>query len=120
MAANLQQILGFGKSLVKPFTIIPNSLSLALRRSVHGSVYEKNPEDLVQSTVVPDHVIHPLQPDQYWAPHPQTGVFGPAKDHNPASGGESGFHASASEDSVLEQKAFFRPLEDLDKPEVHP
>ncbi|XP_019243070.1 PREDICTED: uncharacterized protein LOC109223277, partial [Nicotiana attenuata] len=50
--------------------------------------------------------------DKYWAPHPQTGVFGPATDH-------SGFKttpASATVDSVLEHKAFFRPLEDLDKP----
>lgn len=84
---------------------------------MHVSVYDKNPEDHVHPSVVPDDVIPP-QPEKYWAPHPQTGVFGPATDHKPASGGERGLHASASADldSVLEQKAFFRPLEDLDKP----
>ncbi|KAG8390494.1 hypothetical protein BUALT_Bualt01G0089200 [Buddleja alternifolia] len=84
------------------------------RRGVHGSIYDKNPEEHSHSTVVPDHVIPP-QPVQYWGPHPQTGVFGPATDHKAASGGDCALHASAG-DSVLEQKTFFRPLEDLDKP----
>lgn len=73
------------------------------------SVYDKNPEEQVR---VPDDVIPgDPRPEHYWSPHPQTGVFGPAKDHKPA---ERGLHVKA--DSVLEQKAFFRPLEDLDKP----
>lgn len=76
------------------------------------SVYDKNPEEHVRPAVVPDDVIS-VQSENFWGPHPQTGVFGPAKDHKPSSGGERGLHASAS---VLEQKAFFRPLEDLEKP----
>ncbi|XP_059624984.1 late embryogenesis abundant protein At5g17165-like [Cornus florida] len=95
------------------------SPSLTLRRSVHVSVYDKNPDDHVRPTVVPDHVIH-SQSDKYWAPHPQTGVFGPTAEHNLAAGG--GFRslpANGGEDSVLEQKAFFRSLEDLEKP-PHP
>ncbi|KAK4370720.1 hypothetical protein RND71_010195 [Anisodus tanguticus] len=86
------------------------------RRAVHASVYDKNPEEYVQAFVVPDEVIK-AQSDKYWAPHPQTGVFGPATDHS--IGKECGFSirpASGSVDSVLEQKAFFRPLEDLEKP----
>ncbi|KAI3471295.1 hypothetical protein Pfo_027958 [Paulownia fortunei] len=119
MAANLQSrgLASFGKRLVgqirsRDSVVIP---SLSLRRAVHVSVYDKNPEEHVHPTVVPDDVIPP-QPEQYWAPHPQTGVFGPATDHKPASSGDLGLRVNASADSVLEQKAFFRPLENLDKP----
>ncbi|CAN4099179.1 unnamed protein product [Withania somnifera] len=90
---------------------------LSARRAVHASVYEKNPEDYVQPFVVPDEVMM-AQSDKYWTPHPHTGVFGPDTDHHIANR-ERGFcirPASASVDSVLEQKAFFRPLEDLEKP----
>lgn len=86
---------------------------------MHVSVYEKNPEEHFHPNVVPDDVILP-QSDKYWSPHPQTGVFGPSTDHKLVSAGEHGMHVSASAaDSVLEQKAFFRPLEDLDKPVQH-
>ncbi|KAI3457886.1 hypothetical protein Pfo_014549 [Paulownia fortunei] len=122
MAANLQSrgLASLGKRIVgqirsRDSVAIP-PLSL---RSVHVSAYDKNPEENVHPTVVPDHVIPP-QPEEYWAPHPQTGVFGPATNDNPGPGGGSGVHASAGADSVLEQKAFFRPLEDLDKPPVQP
>lgn len=88
------------------------------RRPVHNSVYDKNPEDHAVPTVVPDEVIQPHS-DEYWAPHPKTGVFGPAT--------QLGFHSSPThttadpqQDSVLEQKAFFRPLEDLEKPPPQP
>lgn len=80
---------------------------------MHVSVYDRNPEEqLVQPSIVPDYVIPP-QPDHYWTPDPHTGVFGPAKYRIPALGSDLGI---AMEDSVLEQKTFFRPLEDLDKP----
>ncbi|CAI9772063.1 unnamed protein product [Fraxinus pennsylvanica] len=72
MAANLQR-LGLAKRFLP---------SLCLRRGVHVSVYDKNIEEHVHSTVVPDYLILP-QSDKYWAPHPQTGVFGPATDHKP-------------------------------------
>lgn len=81
------------------------------------SAYDKNPEENINPTIVPDHVMPP-QPDQYWAPHPKTGVFGPARDDSPGSGGPAG--VQSSDGSVLEQKAFFRPMEDLDKPPVQP
>lgn len=84
------------------------------RRSVHVSVYDKNPEEQSRPSLVPDHVIS-AQPEHYWSPHPQTGVFGPAKDHKP----DRGFHVSVAAESVLEQKAFFRPLENLEKPIHH-
>ncbi|XP_057774107.1 late embryogenesis abundant protein At5g17165-like [Salvia miltiorrhiza] len=115
MAANLQgsRLASFGKRLVggQIRSVIP---SLSIRRSVHVSVYDKNPEEHIRATLVPDDVIPP-QPEHYWSPHPQTGVFGPAKDHR----AERGLHVRAAADSVLEQKAFFRPLEDLDKPIHH-
>lgn len=83
-------------------------------------MYDKNPDEHIRPSVVPDEVIQP-ESDKYWAPHPKTGVFGPATDHNSAAGG--GLHASPAnggEDSVLEQKAWFRPtsIEDLERP--HP
>ncbi|XP_022891137.1 late embryogenesis abundant protein At5g17165-like isoform X2 [Olea europaea var. sylvestris] len=87
-------------------------------RGVHVSVYSKNVEENVveenaQAAAVPDDVISPLS-DEYWEPHPETGVFGPATDNDKsAMGGEP---LSANGDSVLEKKAFFRPLEDLDVP----
>ncbi|KAK6936566.1 hypothetical protein RJ641_033596 [Dillenia turbinata] len=91
-------------------------------RGVHYSVYDKNPEDNVRPAVVPDYVIQ-SQSDTYWAPHPQTGVFGPAEERgfrsappngdNPNGNGDSG-------ESVLELKAWFRPLEDVDKPPAQP
>ncbi|KAK4433204.1 Late embryogenesis abundant protein [Sesamum alatum] len=112
MAANNLQsrgLVSLGKRLVGQIRSPP------LLRSVHVSAYDKNPEDNINPTVVPDHVIPP-QVEEYWAPHPKTGVFGPATDDKP------GVHASASAspDSVLEEKAFFRPLEDLDKPPFQP
>lgn len=70
--------------------------------------------------MVPDHVIQ-SDSEKYWAPHPQTGVFGPPGEQNPAAA--IGFHTSAESangDSVLEQKAFFRPLEDLDFEKTSP
>lgn len=81
------------------------------------SVYDKNPEEHVQDSFVPDELIE-AQSEKYWAPHPQTGVFGPAS--TDTAGGERGFHSSpataATAESILEQKTFFRPLEDLEKP----
>lgn len=112
--------MGFGKRFlnqVRTGTIADPSHSppsLPIRRGVHVSMYDKNVDEQVRPTVVPDEVIEP-QSDKYWAPHPQTGVFGPDTGNNPAPGGESSA-VNGGEESVLEQKAFFRPLEDLEKP----
>ncbi|KAH6813632.1 hypothetical protein C2S51_022650 [Perilla frutescens var. frutescens] len=123
MAANLQGTRGLanlGKRLAGQIRSRDSAaFSQLSSRSVHGSAYDKNPEENVSATVVPDHVMPP-QPDEYWAPHPKTGVFGPATDDTPGSGRDPGVQASAEGGSVLEQKAFFRPLEDLDKPPVQP
>ena len=95
------------------------------RRATYCSLYEKNPDDQIHSSVVPDDVIKP-QSDNYWAPHPQTGVFGPATDSNTAAGGDRSFYSAsatnAGAESVLEEKAWFRPtsLEDLEKPHHQP
>ncbi|XP_058206365.1 late embryogenesis abundant protein At5g17165-like [Rhododendron vialii] len=126
MAANSQcrGLVGIGKRFVNQIRAgtSPDPIHspfLALRRAVHVSVYDKNFDDQVRPSIVPDDVIQPGS-DKYWSPHPQTGVFGPAAEHSQVAGGERSFHLSAAanggEDSVLEQKAFFRPLEDLEKP----
>ncbi|KAL3651227.1 hypothetical protein CASFOL_004229 [Castilleja foliolosa] len=84
-------------------------------RAVHVSVYDKDPDEHVRGTVVPDDLIQPL-PEIYWAPHPETGVFSPTSNHKIASGGKK---SNAGPNSSLEQIAFFRPLEDLDKTVQH-
>lgn len=86
---------------------------------MHTSVYDKNPEDHTP-TVVPDHLIPP-QPETYWTPHPQTGIFGPSAKHTSTTAGDRGFYSSTvdgGEGSVLEEKAWFRHtgVEDLEKP----
>ncbi|EOA31723.1 hypothetical protein CARUB_v10014932mg [Capsella rubella] len=81
-------------------------------RSGHSSAYDKNVEDELHASAVPDEVIKP-DSDQYWSPHPQTGVFGPSTaDHSSASEG-----AARQDSAVLEETAWFRPtsLEDSDK-----
>lgn len=81
-------------------------------------MYDKNVDDQVRPSVVPDDVIQP-ESDKYWAPHPQTGVFGPAE----LDGSAGGDHPPSMppppppNGSVLEQKAWFRPLEDVEKPQ---
>ncbi|XP_055825718.1 late embryogenesis abundant protein At5g17165 [Solanum dulcamara] len=124
MAANLQSrgLVSLGKRVINQISYASvrataNSPSLSGRRGVQTSVYDKNPEDHVRDSVVPDEVLE-AQSEKYWAPHPQTGVFGPVA--TDTSGGECGLHSSpaaaAAAESILEQKTFFRPLEDLDKP----
>lgn len=99
-----------------PTRSAPTLSAPALRRSLHTSVYDKNVEDNICPAVVPD--ITQPEPDKFWAPNPNNGVFGPAAEHNSASG----IHASTANggiESVLEVKTFFRSLEDLEKPQ-HP
>ncbi|CAM8988709.1 unnamed protein product [Rhodiola kirilowii] len=90
------------------------AFSAEFRRNTHESVYEKNVEDQLNPTIVPDDVIKP-ESDKYWAPNPNTGVFGPESDTQP--GGATKGHSTAGQNSVLEEKAWFRPtsLEDLEK-----
>uniref|UniRef100_K3YAG1 Uncharacterized protein n=1 Tax=Setaria italica TaxID=4555 RepID=K3YAG1_SETIT len=85
-------------------------------RAVHASAYDKNLEDQVRPAFVPDDVIGgAANPDKYWGPHPKTGVFGPAAvDANKAAGAPDA--AANGAGSVLDQKVWFRPLEDVEKP----
>ncbi|KAL2453727.1 Uncharacterized protein Adt_48770 [Abeliophyllum distichum] len=71
--ANLHswKLASFGKRFVRQIvprdsTLLPITF-LFFRRGVHVSVYDKNPEEHVRPTVVPDDVIAP-QSDKYWAP----------------------------------------------------
>ena len=89
-----------------------------LRVANYSSSYDKNIEDEVRPAVVPDYVIE-SDSDKYWCPHPQTGVFGPA---DPCFGaGASTDHvraqsSDAATSTVLNETAWFRPLEDVQKP----
>ncbi|OAY66580.1 hypothetical protein ACMD2_11785 [Ananas comosus] len=95
-------------AVVKPCISVPFT-----RRGVHASAYDKNADEHVQASVVPDDVIENGKPDKYWGPHPETGVFGPAEPNS----GSTGKPASGNDPaSVLEQKVWFRPHEDVDKP----
>ncbi|KAL4557256.1 hypothetical protein LXL04_035429 [Taraxacum kok-saghyz] len=118
MAANHQSrgIASLGKRFVSQIrSSSARDPSLILRRAVHVSVYDKNIDDQVRPTLVPDEAITRKESEQYWAPHPKTGVFGPSVDEpNSGSGGASG--AAGADGSVLEEKAFFRPSENLEKP----
>ncbi|XP_059304395.1 late embryogenesis abundant protein At5g17165 [Lycium ferocissimum] len=123
MAANLQSrgLVSLGKRVVNQISYASarttaNSTFLSARRGVQTSVYDKNPEDDVRDSVVPDEVIEPHS-EKYWAPHPQSGVFGPAATDSAGRGFHSSPATAAAAESVLEEKAFFRPLEDLDKPD---
>uniref|UniRef100_A0A7N0VCN5 Late embryogenesis abundant protein n=1 Tax=Kalanchoe fedtschenkoi TaxID=63787 RepID=A0A7N0VCN5_KALFE len=87
------------------------------RRNAHENAYEKNIEDQLNPTIVPDEVIRP-ESDKYWAPNPKTGVFGPdSKFQTGAAAAASKGTSSAGLNSVLEEKAWFRPtsLEDMEK-----
>ncbi|KAF9670458.1 hypothetical protein SADUNF_Sadunf13G0071000 [Salix dunnii] len=93
-------------------------LTFSQHRAAHTSVYDKNLDDELRPNVVPDDVIKP-QSDKYWAPHPRTGVFGPATEQHLAENStDSASVASGGQDPELDEKAWFRPtsLEDLEKP----
>ncbi|KAJ3707068.1 hypothetical protein LUZ61_010773 [Rhynchospora tenuis] len=79
----------------------------ASRRNVHASSYDKNVEDHVRPTVVPNYVID-TNSDKYWGPHPKTGVFGPAV----GGGTTDQYQSTNSTSSVLDQKVWFRFSED--------
>ncbi|XP_057547792.1 late embryogenesis abundant protein At5g17165-like isoform X1 [Amaranthus tricolor] len=118
MAANtnFRGVFSFGKRFGTHFiTQSPPTCSIsaapAFRRSLHASVYDKNIDDL------PDYVVHPHSEKYYWSPNPNTGVFRPQSEHNTGV-----FNASSTTnggaDSVLDQKAVFRSVQELDEP--HP
>eukprot|EP01018_Ginkgo_biloba_P020102 Gb_09553 [translate_table: standard] len=82
-------------------------------KSVHSSVYEKNEDEDVHSNRVPEDIVHPKS-QKSWVPHPKTGVFGPPEEQSWV--GEDHHHSyEKSGESVLEQQAWFRPLEDVQK-----
>jgi hypothetical protein len=76
---------------------------------VHASTYDKDIEEHVRPTIVPDEVID-ANSDKYWGPNPNTGVFGPA---NPTVSARPTGPAGDSTGTVLDQKVWFRPSEDV-------
>ncbi|GLJ23783.1 hypothetical protein SUGI_0451280 [Cryptomeria japonica] len=129
MAANLQ-MRGFFTGVVRgvnkiicgnlrdptssqPYIVQNSLIQGSFRRFVHSSLYEKNEDDGAHLNRVPEDVIEP-QTQKSWVPHPKTGVFGPAEENN-WTGGDQHHSHEKSGDSVLEQQAWFRPLEDVQK-----
>ncbi|KAF8102983.1 hypothetical protein N665_0189s0035 [Sinapis alba] len=84
---------------------------LSASRNGHTSAYDKNVEEELQASKMADD-----DSDKYWSPHPRTGVFGPS-----TSSSTTDENRSSQDDSVMEEKAWFRPtsLEDLDKSTQH-
>ncbi|RZC56748.1 hypothetical protein C5167_015598 [Papaver somniferum] len=128
MAANLKNPGGFLISSAKKFvhqiwSNNPSSPSTTIfwRRSyVAGSVYDKNVDDQVRPTVEPEGVVE-ASADKYWGPNPRTGVFGPASQEGGNEGIklQQGNGGGESAESVLGQKARFRSLEDIEKPQAN-
>ncbi|XP_071732151.1 late embryogenesis abundant protein At5g17165-like [Rutidosis leptorrhynchoides] len=117
MAANSQSrsIASLGKRFVNQIrTSSAVDSNLILRRAVHVSVYDKNVDEQVRPTLVPEEPLTRAVSETDWIPHPKTGVFGPADGQKLAVS-----EPKATIGSVLEEKAFYRPLENLEKP-AHP
>ncbi|CAE6105739.1 unnamed protein product [Arabidopsis arenosa] len=116
MAAKSKSVQVIGKHIVNGVRSRSFSRAVAYglftSRNNHTSGYDKNVEEELQSSQVPDELIKP-DSDKYWSPHPQTGVFGPSSSSTDTKDEFRG----GQEDSVMEEKAWFRPtsLEDLDK-----
>jgi hypothetical protein len=101
-----------GRLLIKAGWVIRHCIPVS-RRYIHSSVYEKNEDEGARLTRVPEDVIQ-AKSEKWWLPHPKTGVFGPAEVQGWA-GGDRHHSREKSDESVLEQQAWFRPLEDVQK-----
>ncbi|KAG7602551.1 Late embryogenesis abundant protein [Arabidopsis thaliana] len=113
MAAKSKNIQVVGRHIVNGVRSRAVAYGLFTSRNDHTSAYDKNVEEELQPSQVPDEMIKP-DSDKYWSPHPQTGVFGPSSSSSTDTRDE---FRGGQEDSVMEEKAWFRPtsLEDLDK-----
>ena len=89
-------------------------LAWCRKRGVHASSYDKNEDEPVGPTAVPDNVIDAKADKYYWGPHPTTGVFGPAAETG-ASSVAAGGAKTAAGPSALDETVWYRPLEDVDK-----
>ncbi|KAF3499501.1 hypothetical protein F2Q69_00044700 [Brassica cretica] len=81
MAAKSKSLQVIGKHLVNSLRscAFPRAVAsdLSASRNAHTSAYDKNVEEELQPSKVPDELIK-SESDKYWSPHPQTGVFGPS------------------------------------------
>ncbi|KAJ8467926.1 hypothetical protein OPV22_030478 [Ensete ventricosum] len=92
----------------------PPAVASSRKRGVHASSYDKNEDEPVGPTAVPDNVIDAKPDKHYWGPHPTTGVFGPAAETG-ASSAAAGGAKTATGPSALDETVWYRPLEDVDK-----
>ncbi|XP_076920995.1 late embryogenesis abundant protein At5g17165-like [Bidens hawaiensis] len=91
-------------------TLTTSRTASICRRKLHDSLYEMEVEEEVEASPPVEDILH--EPEEYWEPDPDTGVFLPASEQN----SEEPAVTCATEDTVLDEKAFFRPLEDLEPP----
>ncbi|XP_074588400.1 late embryogenesis abundant protein At5g17165-like [Curcuma longa] len=86
-------------------------------RAVHDSSYDKNVDEHVRPSVVPDYVINDSSSDKYWGPHPTTGVFGPADEGSAVVAGSAAklVAGPGSGASEVETTVWFRHQEGVDK-----
>ncbi|KAJ0893185.1 putative Late embryogenesis abundant protein, LEA_3 subgroup [Helianthus annuus] len=95
-------LLSFGNRFISQIrtssAVHPNLV--VLRRAVHASVYDKNIEDQIRPSLVPEEAVTRAKPEKYWVPDPKTGVFGPAGEKS--TNAASGFEPTAVNGSVLE------------------
>ncbi|KAH9311305.1 hypothetical protein KI387_026340 [Taxus chinensis] len=102
---------GMVKWLKETCRIVPNPApaSFGLRKFEHVSNYGKNEDEIGSVNKVADDAIQ-ISAKKWWMPHPETGVFGPEEEKCVAKG-----DPQMDGSSVLEQHAWFRPDEDVQK-----
>ncbi|KAL0918229.1 hypothetical protein M5K25_010225 [Dendrobium thyrsiflorum] len=108
----------FGKRLINQISTAKHcdtGLLLISRRASHSSSdYDKNADENASPVIVPDHVIG-TRPENYWGPHPTTGVFGPddpkAGEVASVSGRPNPPESGNRGSSALDETVRFRQLE---------
>ncbi|GLJ26023.1 hypothetical protein SUGI_0499110 [Cryptomeria japonica] len=115
MQGSLTRVAGMVGWFKETCRTLPNSgpASLGFRKFVCESSYGKNKDQIGSVDKVPDDAIQ-LDSKKWWMPHPQTGVFGP-QDNEGVANGDSQHTQNMDGSSVLDQQAWFRPSEDVQK-----
>ncbi|XP_071732152.1 uncharacterized protein [Rutidosis leptorrhynchoides] len=104
------------KLIINKYLVTPTPPSTSLcstftagRRKLHESAYEKEVEDVVEleDQVEVEEISH--KPEEYWEPDPDSGVFVPSNEEN-------AIETCTTEETVLDEHAFYRQKEDIEAP----